>query len=277
MTGLAVLDADAVSQPSGSNEGSSHRGPARSVSLGGPKVAQLIAADIRVKIVRRELKVGDNLPPEAKLASAYDVSRPTIRAALRLLETEGLLSVRRGGRFGPEIVAPNIDFNAHSIATLLQYQGTKVADVWSACTSIECAAIVELISQRGNTDLSSLKEMIGRVREVIDQPHPFTDIGLEFNEELVRLAGNETMLVLFRLLQNIIIAEINAVRRYVDSSGLQSMRDGAPDFMTKVVEMIEFGDFDAVTLWKQRLDAVAAFQLEIIGPATVVDILSFQA
>ena len=63
-----------------------------------PKTAELVAGRIRRSIVTGELRTGDSLPSEAHLITDFQVSRPTIREAIRILESEGLISVSRGAR-----------------------------------------------------------------------------------------------------------------------------------------------------------------------------------
>ena len=63
-----------------------------------PKTAELVAGHLRAQIVRGELRDGDALPPEMELVERYGISRPTLREAFRVLESEALISVRRGAR-----------------------------------------------------------------------------------------------------------------------------------------------------------------------------------
>jgi DNA-binding FadR family transcriptional regulator len=72
-----------------------------------PKAAELVAAALRDLILRRELVPGDRLLSESQLMSQYGVSRPTLREALRLLEAQELLEVRRGSRGGGVVRAPS--------------------------------------------------------------------------------------------------------------------------------------------------------------------------
>ena len=65
-----------------------------------PKTAELVTAQLRSQIVRGDLREGDALPPEATLMTQFGVSRPTLREAFRVLESEALISVRRGARGG---------------------------------------------------------------------------------------------------------------------------------------------------------------------------------
>lgn len=72
-----------------------------------PKAAELVAEALRGRILRRELVPGDRLPSESQLMSQYGVSRPTLREALRLLEAQELLEVRRGSRGGGVVRVPS--------------------------------------------------------------------------------------------------------------------------------------------------------------------------
>ncbi|CAN0583981.1 unnamed protein product, partial [Ectocarpus sp. 12 AP-2014] len=62
-----------------------------------------IAAAIRDSIVEGALIVGERLPSEAELAEQFDVSRPTVREALKRLAAQSLIKTQRGA-FGGAFV-----------------------------------------------------------------------------------------------------------------------------------------------------------------------------
>jgi DNA-binding FadR family transcriptional regulator len=72
-----------------------------------PKTAEVLADVLRRRVLDGELSPGDRLPSEAGLMTRYQVSRPTVREALRLLEAEELVEVRRGARGGPVVRRPS--------------------------------------------------------------------------------------------------------------------------------------------------------------------------
>jgi DNA-binding FadR family transcriptional regulator len=97
-----------------------------------PKTSELIAAQLRRQIVLGVVKPGEKLPPETRLMEQFGVSRPTIREAFRILETERLIVVRPGSRGGAQVVAPDLTAAARYFGLLLQLQGTTIDDVYEA-------------------------------------------------------------------------------------------------------------------------------------------------
>src|SRR3546814_16080560 len=77
-----------------------------------PKAAEIIAQAIRRRIVLGDLVEGDLLPTEADLMTPFDVSRPTLREALRLLEDDGLVRVLPGATGGVRTCPQQADLAA---------------------------------------------------------------------------------------------------------------------------------------------------------------------
>lgn len=102
-----------------------------------PKTAELVARTLRRMVVEGQLQDGDFLPHEAELIAHFGVSRPTLREAVRVLESERLVEVRRGSRTGAKVCVPGPEIVARPAALLLALSGTTLADVMTARTAIE--------------------------------------------------------------------------------------------------------------------------------------------
>src|SRR5579859_1399256 len=81
-----------------------------------PKTAELVATHIRRQIVLGQLSQGDALPSETALMLEFNISRPTLREAFRILESEGLITVRRGARGGARVQEPSSEVAARYAA-----------------------------------------------------------------------------------------------------------------------------------------------------------------
>ena len=71
-----------------------------------PKAHERVANILRDRIVTGELAAGDRLPPEDELTTQFGIARTTLREALRVLESQGLLLIRRGRGGGPVVTHP---------------------------------------------------------------------------------------------------------------------------------------------------------------------------
>jgi DNA-binding FadR family transcriptional regulator len=70
------------------------------------KISEIVAEDIRLRIAQGEIADGDLLAPEPDMIQQYWASRPTLREAIRILETEGLVTATRGGPKGARVHCP---------------------------------------------------------------------------------------------------------------------------------------------------------------------------
>jgi GntR family transcriptional regulator, transcriptional repressor for pyruvate dehydrogenase complex len=122
---------------------------ATNAALRSLKTSESVARDIVDDIVVRRLREGDNLPPEAAMLQQYGVSRETLREGLRLLEVQGLISIRRGPGGGP-IVGAIDPANLGRVSTLYYHLvGATYAELFEAWV-VSDRIIAELAA--GNPD-----------------------------------------------------------------------------------------------------------------------------
>ncbi len=95
-----------------------------------PKTAETVARRVVQTIVSGGLTAGDKLPREAEMVEHCGVGRETLREALRLLETQGLITLRRGPGGGP-VVASADAVNLGRISTLYYQMTGATTSSWS--------------------------------------------------------------------------------------------------------------------------------------------------
>ncbi|WP_462167005.1 FadR/GntR family transcriptional regulator, partial [Frankia sp. AiPs1] len=137
-----------------------------------PKTAELVAAHLRRQIVRGELHEGDALPPEAVLMEQFGVSRPTLREAFRVLESEALISVRRGAHGGARVHTPGGDVAARYTALVLEHQHTTLADIHTAHTHLETTTIRLLATTITDPHLTTLTHHLTTTDITLDSTNP---------------------------------------------------------------------------------------------------------
>jgi GntR family transcriptional regulator, transcriptional repressor for pyruvate dehydrogenase complex len=176
-----------------------------------PKTAELIATLYRRQIVRGELRPGDTLPSEQQLMAQFGVSRPTLREAFRILETESLISVKRGSRGGAQVTQPSLSVAARYVGLLLQVQGTTIADIYEARTILESACARLLARHRTKQDLIDLGACADELRHAVEagqdtmpDPERWSSLAYRFHELIMQRCGSKTLAVQGGVLQDIV-------------------------------------------------------------------------
>jgi GntR family transcriptional repressor for pyruvate dehydrogenase complex len=238
-----------------------------------PKTAELVSAHIRRRIVRGELQEGDALPPENALMDEFAISRPTLREAFRILESEGLITVRRGARGGARVQIPTTEVAARYAGLVLQHRGATLADVFDARVILEAPAAGMVAGRRDRARAA------GELRQWLDE-HPDAEHPTQapvwfhgFNRLLVQLTGNETLILLTTMIEAISDA---ATASYVKVAHEDDARLGRKAHRTRLrlIDLIAEGDeVGAEELWRKHLTE-AGKQLMGANGQTVVDVLS---
>ena len=243
----------------------------RAVQL--PKMANMVAADLREQIIAGVLKEGDPLPPEDQLMEHARVARTTVREALRILESEGLLVVRRGARGGARIRTPSVSNVARYIGLVLQCEGATLRDVYDARLMLEApaAGLLARADDRGDI-VAALREALADEEEVLDNPVELSRAYGRFHQLLVQLSGSQTFEVLTGVSNRIIQAQAD---RYMSSRGSQPERRRATDAAhrahERLVDLIAAGATqDAEELWRKHL---AAGDVELLADPEVNSVL----
>jgi GntR family transcriptional repressor for pyruvate dehydrogenase complex len=124
---------------------------------------------------------------------------------MRILETEGLITVRRGNVGGAVVHQPTSQRAAQMIAMVLQAKSTPPAEVSTALHHLEptCVALCALRPDREQAVVPVLQEIVEKQRDSFDDPDEYVRHARSFHRELVALCGNEPMIVVVGALQAI--------------------------------------------------------------------------
>jgi DNA-binding FadR family transcriptional regulator len=212
------------------------------------KAAVLVADQLRAEIVTGEIAVGESLPVERDLIETFGVSRPTLREALRILETEGLLQVTRGVKGGAKVLGPSLTLATHAFGMILQAKGTKLVDVQIARSIIEPPAARMVAERQSPEDQLVLCEALQAEREALGTPElPFA--AMRFHEALIGLSRNNTIDAFLQVLH-----DIHEGAAVMFSRSMKSAQAGLKTVQQHelLLECIERGDGDAAeALWRE--------------------------
>lgn len=172
-------------------------------TLRSPRLAEMVADQIRNRILRGELSEGALLPKESELREQYPVNVQSLREAMRILEAEGLVKVRRGNRGGAVVHLPTPGNVAYSLSMVLAMSGADINDVGTALMEVEplCAALCASREDRATEVVPALRELHEQSLASVDDIVAATGLSRQLHEMIVTLCGNESLIILVGALE----------------------------------------------------------------------------
>ena len=175
------------------------------VKIGQLRLAEQVASALRDRILEGGIGDGSTLPKQDELVAEFGVSYPSVREALRILETEGFITVRRGNRGGATVHAPDIGTAGYALGLTLQALQVRVPDLGAAMATLEplCAAHCAQRSDRKRLVVPRLKELLAESDRCIDDGVAFTRASREFHDAIVGFDPNATLRVVVKSLSSL--------------------------------------------------------------------------
>lgn len=166
------------------------------------KTSVVIAVDLANYIMSNDLPDGATLPNEKEMADELGVGRTSIREALRLLETRGLLQIRSGPGGGPTVRRPEPSEFASAVEFALQVERAALAEVLRAREDLSPFA-ARLAANRASTEqVKALGEVLERLRSGMADDATFASEGRGFEALVAEAGGN----VVVRLMADSLVA-----------------------------------------------------------------------
>mgnify|MGYP003646581673 CR=1 FL=1 len=243
-----------------------------------PKASELLAGSIRDQIIRGKLRDGDQLPAEANLMEQFDVSRPTIREAYRILEAQQLVSVTRGAKGGAVVHAPSPDLIAENTLMVLQSQGATMSEVYLARNASEPALVRLVVNNARDTAPPILRECLAAEEQaLLKDPQAFSRALAGFHSTLVDLAGNRPLGLLYSAIASIISAHqaiVSEAKWRSKEAGQKTLVAGLRS-QAKLIDLIEAGEADkAVLHWRNHNEAAYRMWISGYEDTTIMEVLS---
>ena len=132
------------------------------------KLADLIAEDLKRRIVLEKLEPGDLLPNERALIDEYGCGKATVREALRILEFEGLIQLKTGPKGGAIISEVTIDPACRALRNFLHFQRVDGSQVYQLRRVVEIEIAASVVGRLDEVALGRLRENITQCREPHD-------------------------------------------------------------------------------------------------------------
>jgi DNA-binding FadR family transcriptional regulator len=229
------------------------------------KTSETVARDVVRDIIRQGLQPGDGLPSEALMLEQYKVSRESLREGLRLLEVQGLVSIRRGPGGGP-IVGTVDPANLGRIATLYYHMaGATYRELFEAWVVAE-----SMLAERAarNPDavarLDAMAPYLADDGDVpLDEVEAFMRMHTAFHGRVASLAQNRVLELTLQTMGQIVTHHVAVTD---DPRALANVIE--VDHRRLAVAIAAGYGNQARTIMEEHIRSVARFNEEHLGPMT---------
>lgn len=184
-----------------------------------------VVEDFEAQILSGQLEVGDRLPAEAAIARDFNVSTRSVREALQILETKGLVRRKHGER--ALVVRDDVGEFLGSLAKTVKQLFANNSDYLVQLMEVRRIIETEVVTRLSSEELTITQEVEDSLAEMraaaqANDMSRFTDSDAAFHRGLVHSVGNEILNVVYDNLFSIIIDVIRVTSRVPD----KSLQDG---------------------------------------------------
>lgn len=173
------------------------RQPFRPTAVQTRSAADQIAAQLREALVSGSLRPGDRLEPEPELAGKFGVSRATVREAIKMLRTQGMLHTSRGAKGGHFVVTPQTRDVAESVSETFglwfEAGDVSIAEVDEARAVVERACVRLAAERRTDDDMETMEAVLVGQAEPSLSLAEWLDHDTRFHSAIARAARNRLL------------------------------------------------------------------------------------
>lgn len=227
------------------------------------RMGEVVANSLRDSILSGEITV---LPRLEDLTEQFNVGPPAVREAMRILETEGLITMRRGNVGGAHVHLPTSDRVAYMVSLVLQSKSIEVRDVGAALRQLEplCAAMCAARPDRNKTVVPALRELVAEQADAIGDGPRTREIIDRFHRGIVTGCGNETLVLMVGALELVWAGHASVVydREEFDEPDFALWKASVRDH-ERLVETIAKGDAKVAGLAQKHLEATQAYMSNV--------------
>lgn len=219
----------------------STRGPLAASPIERRKIYEELADRLIDQMRAGNLKPGDPLPTERELTGSYGVGRSSVREALRMLESQGLIRSIGTGAF---VVAEYGNPLNHSLDLLLSLQATNLRELFEVrkILEVECATLAAM--RRSARDLAAMAGAIDEMEAGLADQRRYIEADLQFHLTVAAASRNRVALHMMQAIRGLLQDALASIY-YIPGSPQRSIAQHR-----QILSAIAAGDADAA---RQRM------------------------
>ena len=221
----------------------------------------MLARDIVNYIVEERLAEGTRLPPERQMVAETGRARSTLREALRLLETRGVVDIRQGIAGGPVVRHPGAADLGEALTLVFLFEGASILDVIEARQEMEVLAVSRAIRTITAGQMDEMQATIAAQRDAPEIRDAFLAQSRRFHSIVNEASGSSVIRVLNEALQATLHMAIGAVEYSLDR------RQRVIAAHQSILDALRAGDLEAACeAMKLHVQELGVYCSEVAGP-----------
>lgn len=175
------------------------------------KVAEVVARQILQDIRQQGLAPGSKLPPESVMLDRFEIGRGSLREALRILEINGLVSIKTGPGGGPIVGAPDHE-SFGQVATLhLQALGTTFRELLESRASLEATLAGRAAARPGPEAAASVRLAMAAESAAALDDDSYSNVTKDFHRAIFAAADIPVLALMADSLHSIWTTRVTSV------------------------------------------------------------------
>ncbi len=153
-------------------------------------LSEKVAEDIRQMIIQKNLQSGDKLPNEFELTASLNVSRSTVREAIKILVSTGVLEVKRGtGTF----VSHDLGKTKDPLGLTFLDDTDFLLDFFEVRLMVEPKMASLAALRATEEEIQAIRDAYDKVKLAISQGENHTDADIEFHNQIAKSTKNQIL------------------------------------------------------------------------------------
>lgn len=221
------------------------------------KASERVAQALIRYIAMNGLPEGAQLPKEREMVAEFGVARSTVREALRLLESRGMIRIRPGQGGGPTVRHPTAETVGQALHLVVLFQGGGFGDILEARAALE-PLIAGMAAERvTEAEVRDLRRTVAEIRQHAEDHQLFIRENRRFHELVARHSGN----VVLRTIVEALIAATEERMREGEGRYTTRRRQRIADLHDAIIEALVAGDADAAeAAMRRHVDDMVKFR-----------------
>ncbi|HET7304649.1 MAG TPA: FadR/GntR family transcriptional regulator [Segeticoccus sp.] len=174
------------------------------------RLYQRIVDQVEEALARGELRPGQRLPSERDLVAQFGASRSTVREALRVLESNGVVRSRPGDPNGPEVLPFSAGGLTKQLTRLARVDELGLTELISSRMILDSSANRLAARLRSPEQLAEMEAAIDTMRQAIEAGFErFSEADVAFHEAVARASRNTLIQVCNQVVRDVVLSLIS--------------------------------------------------------------------